>query len=128
MKNNSAFVFNANECALLHKTCNTSFFLNAHGEVKSSVGEANEVFSSLLSTRKCLVESGMEIEEIGFSSRCQKSCFAPEAPIMLVLVSVSPINLLAEERQDTFLLRKEHTCVNNEQEIARVKKSHPQKC
>ena len=33
------------------------------GDINSSFGEANSVFSSLPSTHKCLVESGMEIEK-----------------------------------------------------------------
>ena len=39
---------------------------------------------------------------------------------VLVLASVPPIDLLAEERQETFQLRKELTCTDP-QEIARVK-------
>ena len=38
----------------------------------------------------------------------------------LILASVPPIDLLVAGRQEAFLLRKEHTCLNNEQEIARV--------
>ena len=34
---------------------------NSPGSFKSRVGEANEVFSRLLNTHKCLVEGGMEI-------------------------------------------------------------------
>ena len=41
---------------------------------------------------------------------------------VLVLVSVPPINLLAEERQETFQLRKELTCIVP-QEIARAKEA-----
>ena len=40
---------------------------------------------------------------------------------VLVLVSVPPIDLLAEERKDTFQLRKELTSLNNLQTIARTK-------
>ena len=42
---------------------------------------------------------------------------------MLVLASIPAIHLWAKERQEAFLLHKEHTCVNNEQEIARVKEA-----
>ena len=42
---------------------------------------------------------------------------------MLVLASVPPIDLLAEERKETFQLRKELTCLNNLQEIARMKEA-----
>ena len=42
---------------------------------------------------------------------------------VVVLGSVPPIDLLAKESQEAFLLRKEHNCVNNEQEIARVKEA-----
>ena len=41
---------------------------------------------------------------------------------MLVLASVPPIDLLAEERQETFQLRKELTCADL-QEIARAKEA-----
>ena len=41
---------------------------------------------------------------------------------VLVLASVAPIDLLAEERQETFQLRKELTCTDP-QEIARVKEA-----
>ena len=41
---------------------------------------------------------------------------------MLVLVSVVPIGLLAEERKETFLLRKELICTGH-QEIARAKEA-----
>ena len=41
---------------------------------------------------------------------------------VLVLASVPPIDLLAEERQETFQLRKELTCANL-QEIARAKEA-----
>ena len=41
---------------------------------------------------------------------------------VLVLASVLPIDLLAEERRETFQLRKELTCTNL-QEIARAKKA-----
>ena len=40
---------------------------------------------------------------------------------VLVLVSVPPIDLLAEERKETFQLRKDLTCLTNLQEIARAK-------
>ena len=39
---------------------------------------------------------------------------------VLVLASVSPIDLLAEERKETFQLSKELTCLTNLQEIARA--------
>ena len=42
---------------------------------------------------------------------------------VLVLVSVPPIDLLAKERQETFQLRKELTCVTNQQVIIRAKKA-----
>ena len=42
---------------------------------------------------------------------------------VLVLASVPPIDLLAEERKETFQLRKELTCLTNLQEIARAKKA-----
>ena len=40
---------------------------------------------------------------------------------VLVLASVLPIDLLAEERKETFQLHKELTCLTNLQEIARAK-------
>ena len=40
-----------------------------------------------------------------------------------VLASVPPIDLLAEERRETFQLRKELTCLTNLQENARVKEA-----
>ena len=40
---------------------------------------------------------------------------------VLVLASVPPIDLLAEERKETFQLRKELTCLTNLQKIARAK-------
>ena len=42
---------------------------------------------------------------------------------MLVLASVPPIDLLAEERKETFQLRKELTCLTNLEEIARAKEA-----
>ena len=42
---------------------------------------------------------------------------------VLVLVNVPPIDLLAKERQETFQLRKELTCVTNQQVIIRAKKA-----
>ena len=42
---------------------------------------------------------------------------------VLILVSVPPIDLLAEERKETFHLRKELTCLANLQEIARAKEA-----
>ena len=42
---------------------------------------------------------------------------------VLVLVSVAPIDLLAEEGKETFQLRKELTCLTNLQEIARAKEA-----
>ena len=42
---------------------------------------------------------------------------------VLVLASVPPIHLLAEERKETFQLRKELTCLTNLQEIARAKEA-----
>ena len=42
---------------------------------------------------------------------------------VLVLASVPPIDLLAEERKETFQLRKEPTCLTNLQEIARAKEA-----
>ena len=44
------------------------------------------------------------------------------ASAVLVLASVPPIDLLAEERQETLQLRKELTCANL-QEIARAKEA-----
>ena len=41
----------------------------------------------------------------------------------LVLASVPPIDLLAEERKETFQLRKELTCFTNLQEIPHAKKA-----
>ena len=40
---------------------------------------------------------------------------------VLVLASIPLIHLLAEERKETFQLRKELTCLTNLQEIARAK-------
>ena len=40
---------------------------------------------------------------------------------VLVLASVSQIDLFAEEMKETFQLRKELTCLTNLQEIARAK-------
>ena len=40
---------------------------------------------------------------------------------VLILASVPPIDLLAEERQETFQLRKGLTSITNLQEIARAK-------
>ena len=37
-----------------------------------------------------------------------------------VLASVPPIGLLAKERQEAFLLRKEHTCLNDEHTVGRL--------
>ena len=42
---------------------------------------------------------------------------------VLVLASVPPIDLLAEERKETFQLRKELTCLTNLQDIARAKEA-----
>ena len=42
---------------------------------------------------------------------------------VLVLASVPPIDLLAEERKETFRLRKELTCLTNLQDIARAKEA-----
>ena len=42
---------------------------------------------------------------------------------VLVLASVPPIDLLAEERKETFQLRKERTCLTNSQVIARAKEA-----
>ena len=42
---------------------------------------------------------------------------------VLVLASVSPIDFLAEERKETFQLRKELTCLTNLQEIAREREA-----
>ena len=42
---------------------------------------------------------------------------------MLVLVSVPPIGLLAEERQKIFQNSKELTCITNQQEITRTKEA-----
>ena len=42
---------------------------------------------------------------------------------VLVLASVPPIDILAEERKETFQLRKELTCLTNLQEIARAKEA-----
>ena len=42
---------------------------------------------------------------------------------VLVLVSVPPIDLLVEERKETFQLRKELTCLTNLQVIARAKEA-----
>ena len=42
---------------------------------------------------------------------------------MLVPASIPPINLLADERKETFQLRKELTCLTNLQEIARAKEA-----
>ena len=42
---------------------------------------------------------------------------------VLVLASVLPIDLLAEERQETFQLDKELTCITDLQEIARAKEA-----
>ena len=42
---------------------------------------------------------------------------------VLVLASVPPIDLLAEEKKETFQLRKELTCLTNLQEIARAKEA-----
>ena len=41
--------------------------------------------------------------------------------VELVLASVPPIDLLAKERQETFKLHKELTCISDLQEIARSK-------
>ena len=40
---------------------------------------------------------------------------------VLVLASIKPIDLLAEERKETFQLHKELTCSTKLQEIARAK-------
>ena len=42
---------------------------------------------------------------------------------VLILASLSPIDLLAEERKETFQLHKELVCLTNLQEIARVKEA-----
>ena len=45
------------------------------------------------------------------------------ASAVLVLASVPPIDLLAEERKETFQLREELTCLINLQKIARAKEA-----
>ena len=42
---------------------------------------------------------------------------------VLVVASVPPTDLLAEERKETFQLRKELTCLTNLQEIVRAKET-----
>ena len=42
---------------------------------------------------------------------------------VLVLANFPPIHLLAEERKETFQLRKELTCLTNLQEVARAKEA-----
>ena len=42
---------------------------------------------------------------------------------VLVLASVPPIDLLAQERQETFQLRKKFTCISDLHEIARTKEA-----
>ena len=42
---------------------------------------------------------------------------------VLVLASVPPIELLAEERKETFHLRKDLTCINKLREIAQAKEA-----
>ena len=42
---------------------------------------------------------------------------------VLVLASFPPLDLLAEERKETFQLRKELTCLTNLQEIVRAKEA-----
>ena len=42
---------------------------------------------------------------------------------VLILANVPSIDLLAEERKETFKLRKELTCLTNLQEIARAKEA-----
>ena len=42
---------------------------------------------------------------------------------VLVLVSVPPIDLLADKKKETFQLRKKLTCLTNLQEIARAKEA-----
>ena len=41
----------------------------------------------------------------------------------VLVLAVPPIDLLAEERKETFQLRKELTCLTNLQEIARAKEA-----
>ena len=42
---------------------------------------------------------------------------------VLILASIPPIDLLAQERKETFELRKKLTCLTNQQEIARAKEA-----
>ena len=50
-------------------------------------------------------------------------CRSVSTSAVLVLASVPPIDLLAEERKETFQLREELICLTNLQEIARAKEA-----
>ena len=55
--------------------------------------------------------------------RIVSACRTLLTSAMLVLANVPPIDLLAEERKETFQLCKELTCLTNPQVIARAKKA-----
>ena len=57
--------------------------------------------------------------------RIVSACQIVSTSAVLVLASVPPIDLLAEERKETFQLRKELTSLTNLQKIARAKEAIP---
>ena len=55
--------------------------------------------------------------------RMVSACRTVSTSAVLVLASVPPIDLLAEERKENFQLRKELTCLTNLHEIASAKEA-----
>ena len=72
--------------------------------------------TTMLSRRSCSRHRGVVLRIVSAYRTVSTSA-------VLVLASVPPTDLLAEERKETFQLRKELTCLTNLQEIARAKEA-----
>ena len=89
--------------------------------VHSKLLYASQVWTSALNDHA--IQKKLFSAQRGVVLRIVSAYRTVSASAVLVLASVPPIDLLTEERKETFQFRKDLTCLTNLQEIARAKEA-----
>ena len=89
--------------------------------VNSKLLYAGPVWTSTLNNHA--IQERLFSAQRGVALRIVSAYRTVSTSAVLVLASISPIDLLAEKRKETFQLCEELTCLTNLQDIARVKEA-----
>ena len=89
--------------------------------VNSKLLYASPVWTSALNNHA--IQKKLFTSQTGVVLRIVSAYRTVSTNAVLVLASIPPIDSLAEERKETFQIRKELTCLTNLQESARTKDS-----